>query len=87
MVEPLIIENDQYRLFWINGTPQDEWINFRVKSVNKIRGKIRRSRLGYSRVQKRLADCKSLQAFLDKNPDGLKMVFSMIEDAVNDGLI
>ena len=87
MVERLIVENDRFRLFWINGTPEDEWVNFRVKSVKPIKGRIRRSRLGYSRVKERMALNNSYNAFKDKNPEGLDLVLSMIQDAVKAGLV
>jgi hypothetical protein len=88
MVESLIIEDDLFRLFLIPiRTPSKEWINFRVKSVSKVRGRLKRSRLAYSKFQKRLSENKSTQVFRENNPEGLNHVVALIETAIETGLV
>lgn len=85
MDDQFIFENGKYALFSINGISDGEWINFRVLT-KPVRGeKVRQSRLGYSRIQKRLARCRSMHAFHESDPDGLKDVILMIEQAINNG--
>ena len=87
MVEELIIEDDKFRLFLIPTTPHEDWINFRVKSVWTDGRKMKRSRLAYCRSQKRLSENHSTKNFRDKNPEDLKLVVALLEDAIKVGLI
>ena len=87
MVEKLIINDDCFSLYLIPVTPHEEWVNFRVKSVKKVGKRFLRSRLAYSRLQKRLSRTKSTKSFLEKNPEGLLRVTALIEQAIEDGLV
>lgn len=87
MVEKLIIEDDQFRLFLILRLNNDEWINFRVRSARKNGVQFKRSRLAYNRVQRRLSETHSTKSFRDKNPEGLLRVQSLIERAIGEGLV
>lgn len=87
MVERLIIEDDQFRLFLILRLNNDAWINFRVRSVRKTGVQSRRSRLSYNRYQRRLSETHSTKNFRDTNPEGLLRVQSLIERAISEGLV
>lgn len=87
MVEELIIEDDKFRLFLIPVTPHEDWINFRVKSVRVDGRRMKRSRLAYCRSQKRLSENHSTINFRNKNPEDLKHVVSLLEDAIRVGLV
>ena len=87
MVEDLIIEDDKFRLFSIPTSPHEDWINFRVKSVRADGRRMKRSRLAYSRSQKRLSEGHSTKNFRDKNPKDLKLVVELLEAAINSGLV
>lgn len=88
MVEKLIIKSDRYRILSIPLSKySDEWVVFRVKTARKIGGKIKRSRLSYSRHQRRLAWGHSAKAFFEKDPEGLDQVVELIETAIDRGLV
>jgi len=88
MVEELIIENDKYRLFKIPlEKPSEEWINFRVRTCRKRGETIKRSRLAYSRLQKRMAFGKSAKAFMEKDIDAFNEVVDLIRKAIDEGLV
>jgi len=87
MVEKLILKDDRYRLFLIGECDNDDWVSFRIITAKKERGKILRSRLSYSKKQKRLSGSKSTVNFRDKNPEGFKQAFCLIEKAIEAGLV
>lgn len=87
MVERLILEDDRYRLFFICSCDNDDWLNFRILTANKERGKILRSRLSYSRKQKRLSEGKSTNNLREKNPEGFSEIYRLIETAIEKGLV
>lgn len=86
MVEKLIIQDDSFRLYLIP-IPHEDWINFRVRSVRQAGQKERRSRLAYSRNQRRFSETHSTKNFRDGNPEGLEKVQSLIEAAIKNGLV
>lgn len=87
MVETLILKDERYRLYLISICNNDDWVSFRILTAKKERGKILRSRLSYSKKQKRLSEGKSTISFRDKNPEGFDQAFGLIEMAVEHGLV
>lgn len=87
MVERLILEDDRYRLFLVCSCGNDDWLSFRILTAKKERGKILRSRLSYSRKQRRLSEGKSTKNLREQNPDGFSQIFSLIETAIEKGLV
>ena len=85
MVETLIVEDDKFRIYSIPTTPHEDWINFRVKTVRSGRGRVLRSRLAYSRKERRLSENSSTKAFRDKDPEGLSHVVLMVEKLIDGG--
>ena len=85
MVEKLIIADDRFGLFLIPTTHHNDWINFRVRCSDP--GNAKRSRLAYSRSERRLSEGHSTRNFREKNPEDLAYVVKLIERAIKQKLI
>lgn len=87
MVEKLIIKDDKYSLYLILTANHEDWINFRVRTIRKTGFPVKRSRLAYSRSQRRLSETTSTKRFREKSPDDLQRVIALMEMAIQNGLV
>jgi len=88
MTEKFIIQNDEYAIFNIpQKTVSDEWITFRIISLKPFNNKFWRNRLAYSRIKNRLTNGTDTKRLERINPSLLEAAVSLIQKAIQDGLI
>lgn len=87
MVDKLILEDDQFRLYLVPTTSHTDWVNFRIRSVPQRGKRNLRSRLSYCRSQDRLSENKATKSFRERDPEALSAVVTLLKRALSEGLI